>query len=48
MSSQWNLEKVRRETGGDEPSLDQKNLPIMAPNWLVCRGRGHSGSTYTV
>jgi hypothetical protein len=29
MSSQLNLEKVRRETGGDEPSSDQKILPVI-------------------
>jgi hypothetical protein len=28
MSSQLNLEKVRRETGGDEPSSDQKILLV--------------------
>jgi hypothetical protein len=27
MSSQLNLENVRRKTGGDEPSSDQKILP---------------------
>jgi hypothetical protein len=28
MSSQFNLENVRRETGGDEPPSDQKILPV--------------------
>jgi hypothetical protein len=49
MSSQLNLEKVSRESGGDEPSSDKKILPatgtIMAGMW---RGRGLSGSTYAV
>jgi hypothetical protein len=40
MSSQLNLEKVRRETGGDEPSSDQKNLPVTGPKWLVFGGGG--------
>jgi hypothetical protein len=49
MSSQWNLENVRRETGGNEPSLDQKNLPVtgtkMAGMW---RARGLSRRAYAV
>jgi hypothetical protein len=28
ISCQLNLEKMRRETGGDEPSSDQKLLPF--------------------
>jgi hypothetical protein len=47
MSSQLNLEKVRRESGGDEPFSDQKILPVsgtkMAGVWI---GRGLSGSAY--
>jgi hypothetical protein len=49
MSSQLNLEKVKRETGGDEPSSDQKFLPATATNVAsVWRGRGLSRSAYTV
>jgi hypothetical protein len=47
MSSQWNLKKIRRETGGHEPSSGQKILPAtstkMAGKW---RGRGLSGNAY--
>jgi hypothetical protein len=49
MSSQVNLEKVRRETGGDEPSSDQKILPVTGTKLAgVWRGRGLSGSAYVV
>jgi hypothetical protein len=45
MSSQLNHEKVRRQTGGDEPSSDQKLLSVtgtkVAGVWL---GRGLSGT----
>jgi hypothetical protein len=47
MSSQLNLEKVRRETGGDETSSDQKVLPVTGTKVpSVCRGRGLSWSDY--
>jgi hypothetical protein len=49
MSSQLNFEKVRRETGGDEPLSYQKNLSVngtkMAGLW---RGRCISWSAYAV
>jgi hypothetical protein len=50
MSSQLNLKKVRREPGGDEPSSDQKILPVTGRKVSVVwwRGRGHTGSTYAV
>jgi hypothetical protein len=49
MSSQLNLEKVRRETGGDEPSSDQKFLPVTGTKVVgVWRGMRHSGSAFTV
>jgi hypothetical protein len=49
MSSQLNLEKVRRETGGDEPSSDQKILPVTGTKLAgVWRGRGLSGIAYEV
>jgi hypothetical protein len=44
MSSQLNLEKVRRETGGDEPTSDQRSCLLLTTKWLVCRGRGLSWS----
>jgi hypothetical protein len=38
MSSQLNLEKVRRESGGDEPSSYQKILPVTGTKVdAVCR-----------
>jgi hypothetical protein len=40
MSSHLNLEKVRKETGGNEPSLDQKTSPVTGTKWLVCREGG--------
>jgi hypothetical protein len=47
MSSQLNLKKIRRETGGHEPSSGQKFLPVtgtkVAGKW---RGRGLSGNAY--
>jgi hypothetical protein len=44
MSSQLNLEIVRRETGGDEPSSHQKILPVTGTKVAcVWRGRGLSG-----
>jgi hypothetical protein len=49
MSSQLNLEKVRRETRGDEPSSDKMLLLVTGTNVAgVWSGRGHSGSAYTV
>jgi hypothetical protein len=49
MSSQMNLEKVRRETEGVEPSSDQKDLAVtgykVAGLW---RGRGLTGSAYAL
>jgi hypothetical protein len=40
-----NLEKVKRETGGDEPSSDQKFLPVIGTKVAgVWRERGLSGS----
>jgi hypothetical protein len=45
MSSQLNLEKVRRESGGDEPSSYQKILPVTSTNVPgVWRERGLCGS----
>jgi hypothetical protein len=39
MSSQLNLEKVRRDTGGDDASSDQKILPVTGTKMAgVCRG----------
>jgi hypothetical protein len=47
MSSQLNLEKVRRETGGDELSSDPKVFPFTGSKLAgVWRGRGLSGSAY--
>jgi hypothetical protein len=49
MSSQLNLEKVRRETWGDEPSSDQKILPINGTKVAaVFMGRAFSRSAYAV
>jgi hypothetical protein len=45
MSSQLNLEKVKRETGGDETSSDQKFLPVIGTKVAgVWRDRGLSRS----
>jgi hypothetical protein len=45
MSSQLNLEKVRRETGKDEPCSDQKMLSVTGTKVTgVYRGRGLSES----
>jgi hypothetical protein len=45
MSSQLNLEKVRRETGGDELFSDQKLLPVTGTKVTgVWRERGLIGS----
>jgi hypothetical protein len=49
MSSQLNLEKVWRESGGDKPSSDQKLLSVTGNKVAVLwRGRGLSGSAYAV
>jgi hypothetical protein len=49
MSSQLNLETVRRETGGGEPSSEQKILYVTGTKVAVeWRGRGLSGSAYAV
>jgi hypothetical protein len=49
MSSQLNLVKVRRETGGDEPSSNQELLPDTCTEVAgVWRGRDLSGSAYAV
>jgi hypothetical protein len=49
MSSNLNLENVRRETGGQEPSSYQKLLPVTGTDLAgVWRGRGLSGIAYTV
>jgi hypothetical protein len=40
MSSQLKLEKVRRETGGDEPSSDQKILPFTGNKVAGVQGEG--------
>jgi hypothetical protein len=49
MSFQLNLEMVRRETGGDEPSSDQKILPVSGTKVAgVWKEWGLRGSTYTV
>jgi hypothetical protein len=49
ISSQLNLENGRRETGGDEPSSDQKILPVSGTKGSgVWRERGHSGSPYAI
>jgi hypothetical protein len=49
MLSQWNLENVRRETGRDEPSLDQKNLHVTGTKVAgVWRARVLSGNAYAV
>jgi hypothetical protein len=49
MSSQLNLEKVRREIGGDKPTTDQKLLPVSDTKVAgVYRGRGLTWSSYTV
>jgi hypothetical protein len=49
MSSQLNLEKVRREPGGHEPSSDQKIMPVtgtkVASVWIR---RGLTRSGYAV
>jgi hypothetical protein len=48
MSSQLNLKKIRRETGGHEPSSGQKFLPVtgtkVAGEW---RDRGLSRNAYS-
>jgi hypothetical protein len=44
MSSQLNLDKVRKLTGGDEPSSQKKILPVTGTKVAcVWRGRGLSG-----
>jgi hypothetical protein len=49
MSSQLNLEKVKRENVGDEPSSDQKILPVYGSKVTgVWRGRGLCGSPFVV
>jgi hypothetical protein len=49
LSSQLNLDKERRESGVDEPSSDQKLLPVFYTNLAaVWKGRGLSGSAYAV
>jgi hypothetical protein len=48
MSSQLKLEKVRRETGGDEPSSDQIFPVTGSKVAAVCRGRGLSSSAYAL
>jgi hypothetical protein len=49
ISSQWNLEKVRRETGGNEPSSDQKILAVAGSKVAgVWRGRSLRRSAYAV
>jgi hypothetical protein len=49
MSLQLILQKVERETGGDEPSSDQKILPFTGTTLAgVWRRRGLSGSAYKV
>jgi hypothetical protein len=49
MSSQLNFKKVRRVTGGDEPSSDQKILPVAVTKGAgVWRGQTLSESAYTV
>jgi hypothetical protein len=50
MSSQLNLEKVRRERKLEEMSDLQiwGSSLFLAPKWLVCRERGFSSSTYSV
>jgi hypothetical protein len=49
ISSQWNLEKVMRETEGDEPSSVLKIFPVTGPKVAgVWRGRGLSGSACAV
>jgi hypothetical protein len=49
MSSQLNLLKVRRETGGDEPSSDQMVLPVTGSKVAAVWWRsGLSGSAYAI
>jgi hypothetical protein len=49
LSSQLNHEKVRRETGGDEPSSDPKVFPVTGNKLAgVWRGRGLSRTAYAV
>jgi hypothetical protein len=48
MSYQLKLEKVRRETGGDEPSSDQKILSVTATKVAGVQGEGISRSAYRV
>jgi hypothetical protein len=49
MSSQLNLEKVKRETGGDETSSHQKLLPVTGTKEAgVWRGRGLSSMAYAM
>jgi hypothetical protein len=49
ISSQLNLEKVRRETGGNEPSSDQKILAVAGSKVAgVWRGRRLRRSAYAV
>jgi hypothetical protein len=49
MSSQLNFEKVRRETGGDEPSSGQKIMPLSGTKVAgVWRVWGFSGSACAV
>jgi hypothetical protein len=40
MSSHLNIEKVRRETGGDEPSSDHKILPVTGTKVVGVQGEG--------
>jgi hypothetical protein len=40
MSSQLNLENVRRKTGGDEPCSDQKDLPFTGTKGVGVQGDG--------
>jgi hypothetical protein len=49
ISPQLNLEKVRRETGGDEASSEHKILPVTGTKVAgVWRRKSLSGSAYTV
>jgi hypothetical protein len=40
MSSQLNLEKVRRETGGDKHLQIRRSCLLLAPKSLLCAGGG--------